>query len=639
MKPTELDPTQENFPRTSPAETTDLRGAEAITGRSGRPAGEWVGAIWEQMRSAWNTGRPLRAEQFLTKEFLEECGDEGAVDVIYGEFALAETHDGQPQVEEYLRRFPQFRTGLERQFSLHAAIELMPSAVSQQRSGPTMPQTSDVTFTDGLACPGPFGKYTLVAPLDAGGQSRVYRAVHPGLGKEVVLKLSRPSETSADAHNAAALAAEAKLLADLKHPNLAQIHDAGTIDGRTYLAIEYIRGRTLAQHARQAQLTPEQSVTIVAKVARALAVIHARGILHLDIKPKNIVIDEQGEPRLIDFGLSRHEHAYSEQIPVEGLAGTLEFMAPEQARCESQNLGPAADIFSLGGVLYYLLTGSPLFAARTARESLGLAKQNAWNRSVLEQKPISPAIRRACAKALAAKPAERFVSASELANELDRAVVGRRAPTWAVVATAVAALVLIAFLVGRLFSDTGSPPAKTSTPKLEVQVWQQAIRKELTHAVPVINRDEVRVEGEAAAGTAAMLVFINGAGELSVLRQQEATRDAQAVVFPDAQSLAPITGDPGSEVLMLITAARLPTPEELQTWWRSTSPQWPALPEFSVLRVTDTGITSEGSGRDFGDPKRQVDPEGKVRERLEGFRDLLTRQGLRFNGLVYLHGR
>ena len=633
MKPTEPGAATDDRIRAAAADTTDLRAAEAMTGgRSRRPAAELVGAIWEQMRAAWQSGKPLPAEQFLTNGFLTECGEEGAVDVIYGEFALAETQGAKPQVDDYLRRFPQFRRGLERQFSLHAAIELMPSTPTQAGSG-------DVTITDGLACPGRFGKYTLVAALDAGGQSRVYRAVHPGLGKEVVLKLSRPSETSADARNAEALAAEAKLLADLKHPNLAQIHDAGVIDGRQYLALEYIRGRTLAQHARQAQLTPEQSAALVAKVARALAVIHARGVLHLDIKPKNIVIDEQGEPKLIDFGLARHEHGYAEQSHAEGLAGTLEFMAPEQARCETENLGPAADIFSLGGVLYYLLTGRALFAAETARESLKLAKENHWDRLPLSQPKIPPAIRRCCEQALAARPAQRFVSADEFAAELERSTARRRPPTWALASCAVALVVLVAFLAGNWFAGSKTPPFVPTTPKLEVQVWQQGIRKELTQAVPLVNGDEIRVEGESVAGSATVLVLINSAGELSVLRQIEPAAKPQAIMFPDAKSVVPITGKPGTEGLLLITGPQLPTPEELKTWWKSTATTWPPLPEYSVLRVTDTAVTSEAAGRDFGDPVRKIDPEAQVRERLDTFRELLGRHELRFNGLVFPHGR
>ena len=633
MKPTDLDAAKDRLDRAAEADTTDLRGADAITGaRSSRPATEMVGAIWEQMRAAWNAGKPLKAEQFLTKEFLEECGEEGAVDVIYGEFALAETHGNKPHFDDYLRRFPQFKLGLKRQFSLHAAIELMPS-------GPTQVQHGTTTVTDGLACPGPFGKYMLVAPLDAGGQSRVYRAVHPDLGKEVVLKLARPSETSADALNAAALAAEAKLLADLKHPNLAQIHDAGVIDGRQYLAIEYVRGRTLAQHARQAQLMPDQAVAIVAKTARALAVVHAHGILHLDIKPKNIVIDEQGEPRLIDFGLSRHEHAWSEPPVEEGLAGTLEFMAPEQARCEANNLGPAADIFSLGGVLYYLLTGSALFAARTARESLKLARENNWNRTPLAGPAIPAAIRRCCEKALAAKPAERFASAAEFAAELERSIKRSRVPPYAFAAAAVVLVVLAAFFACNWFSNPTPPPEVVATPKLEIHVWQQELRKELTHAVPLVNGDEMRMEGEVPARSAAALVLINSAGELSILQEYTAASAVQPIVFPDAKSRVPLTGDPGSEGLLLVTGAEFPSADELKTWWRGTDTRWSPLPEFSVLRITESAVTIEAAGRDLGDPVRKSDPEGDVRNRLEDFRQILSRNGLQCNGLVFSHAR
>ncbi len=103
MKPAEVGPEQ------SPGETADQRDAAAATGVRSSRQGELVGAIWEEMRAGWAGGRPLRAEQFLTREFLLACGDEGAVDIIYGEFALAEAHGGKPHASEYLHRFPQFR--------------------------------------------------------------------------------------------------------------------------------------------------------------------------------------------------------------------------------------------------------------------------------------------------------------------------------------------------------------------------------------------------------------------------------------------------------------------------------------------------------------------------------------------------
>jgi predicted Ser/Thr protein kinase len=150
--------------------------------------------------------------------------------------------------------------------------------------------------------PGAIGKYLGVEPLDEGGQGQVFRVIHPRLGKDLVLKLGRHP---VGADERASLVAESRLLADLEHINLVRIYDLDFHHDRPFLVMEYVHGRNLEQYAAEEPVTPRQAAALVAKLAGALAMVHRRGILHRDIKPRNILIDEAGEPRLIDFGLAR----------------------------------------------------------------------------------------------------------------------------------------------------------------------------------------------------------------------------------------------------------------------------------------------------------------------------------------------
>lgn len=614
------------------ADTSALGDSAAVTGaQASLDAGDQVGVIWEKMRAGWMAGKPVPAEQFLTPDFLAICGTEGAVDIIYGEFALAEAHGRRPQPSDYLRRFPQFAVGLEKQLAIHSAIELDASDATYLRAAPN-------EWGDELRCPGPFGRYLLVAPLDTGGQSQVYRAVHPDLGKEVVLKIAKRSDNPREPQQDDRLAAEAKLLASLSHPNLAPIYDAGVVDGRAYLAMEYVRGRTLAQHAKHARPTPQQAALIVAKTARALATVHAAGVLHLDIKPKNIVIDEQGEPRLIDFGLSRLDHAWSRPPEDEGLAGTLEFMAPEQARCETDRLSPATDLFSLGGVLYYLLTGQAVFAGKSTKELLKVAGRCDWNRESLAKSPASAALRKCCEQALAAEPAARFASAADFAASLEAAVRPVNLRWSPFIAAAAILLILLASIAGGGFFRSTPPPAAPPL-HLEIVVWQEGIRKELSHAVPLLNGDELRVEATIPPKSAGLLLLLNSAGELQTLKDVPASSAATPLVFPDGQSAAPLTGNPGTEAILLLTAAKLPSLAELQADWQSGAATWPSLPEFAIVRVTDAGTKIEQNARDLGHAVRKSDPEGDVKGRLEAFRRRLAEKNVRLEGYAFAHGR
>jgi predicted Ser/Thr protein kinase len=193
--------------------------------------------------------------------------------------------------------------------------------------------------------PGAIGRYLVVDRLGFGAQGEVFRVVHPKLGKNLVVKWSWEPVR---ADERPALVDEGRLLVDLVHPNLVKVEDLDFHDNRPFLVMEYVPGRNLEQYAREEPVTPRRAAAIVGKLARALAVAHPRGIIHRDLKPRNILIDEAGEPRLIDFGLARLRHAWSDR-PDAIWGGTLPFMAPEQARREHERTGPRSDVFGLGG--------------------------------------------------------------------------------------------------------------------------------------------------------------------------------------------------------------------------------------------------------------------------------------------------
>lgn len=152
--------------------------------------------------------------------------------------------------------------------------------------------------------PATIGKYRVIGRLDSGGQALVCRAVHPTLARGLVIKISRSpvAEPSASIDR---LVPEGKMLSSLEHPHIARVCDLDVHEGRPFLVLEYVRGLTLRQYVEQHPLAPREMAALLARIARALAAAHALGIVHRDFKPQNILIDEAGEPRIIDFEAAR----------------------------------------------------------------------------------------------------------------------------------------------------------------------------------------------------------------------------------------------------------------------------------------------------------------------------------------------
>lgn len=595
-----------------------------------------VAEIWTALRTRWSRGEPARAEEYLTREFLAQSDSDEAVDVIYAEYVLAEQYGARPEIDDYVRRFPEYASALRQQIQFHDAFQ---GEISPTATAPS-PESGRHAAEVAAAYPRQFGRYLLVAPLDVGGQSCVFRAIHPDLGQEIVLKTARTAVDRRDVHHDDWLFTEARLLAALSHPNLARIFDAGVVDGQAYLALEYVRGQTLAQvRGVEVVPSPAETASIVAKVARAVAEVHKCGILHLDIKPKNIVLDERKEPRLLDFGLSRLKNAWTENpAHQQGVSGTLEFMAPEQACGETALIGPATDVFALGGILYYLLTGRPLYSGGSIAAVLKLAQNCNWNREVLSALPVPNVLQQICERALAPLPMQRFASAEDLAIALEHSAAQKPVSR----AKRIGAAIVLCLLTGAAVvslrqSGLISALVVESTPmELEIRVWQDDRFAGLSQAVPLRNGDELQVTATIPPGMSAAIMLVTSENHVRQLRAFPVAANSRKIRYPD-DTLVPLIGAPGTECLLVLASSEpLPTAAEIESFFRTTT-DWPGLPDYSVLRLTPDEIVTEQAGRDFGPPSDRPRPEEVIRVKLDSLRRFLQTRCEAFEAIAFAH--
>jgi serine/threonine protein kinase len=263
--------------------------------------------------------------------------------------------------------------------------------------------------------PASLGRYRLMARLGAGGFGVVYQGYDDDLQRAVAIKvphrdrLPRPED-------AAAYLAEARILAKLDHPHIVPVHDVGrTADGRCYVVSKFIAGSDLARQIKTGRLSYLEAVELVATVAEALHHAHTHGLVHRDVKPANILIDQAGKVYLADFGLALREEDYGRDA---GICGTPAYMSPEQANGEGHRVDGRSDIFSLGVVFYELLTGRRPFRGATVGEILHeiFSAEPRPPRQV--EDAIPKELERICLKALAQRASERYTTAKDLADDL-----------------------------------------------------------------------------------------------------------------------------------------------------------------------------------------------------------------------------
>jgi serine/threonine protein kinase len=263
-----------------------------------------------------------------------------------------------------------------------------------------------------------FGDYVLLGEIAGGGMGIVYRALQTSLDREVAIKMIHAGAlASVDAVRR--FHTEAEAMAKLDHPNIVSIHEIGEYEGHHYFAMKLVDGPNLAEHVGGQPLESRVAVELLIKVARAVHYAHEHGVLHRDLKPGNILLDERGQPHVTDFGIAKLVQREAGFTGSLSTLGTPEYMAPEQAVGKMSEVGTAADIYSLGAVLYHLLTGRHPFSGETPFEIMERVIKEPPVDPVHLNPQVSPVLNEICLKALAKKPDQRHGSAELLARELE----------------------------------------------------------------------------------------------------------------------------------------------------------------------------------------------------------------------------
>jgi hypothetical protein len=564
-----------------------------------------IDAVCHSFEAAWQTAARDAGPRPRIEDYLGDRPEpEWSLllrELLLLELAYRQRAGERPAPAEYQARFPEHA-------DLIAAV-LDPSVLSGTPPPPDhvsgLRADSTQAYPDRIPLPEPaparaelpasIGKYRVVARLGGGGQGEVFRAVHPDLPeRDVVIKWERQLPALIQQR----LLAEARTLARLEDRGLVRIYDVGEQEGRPFLVLEHVEGRSLLQELRQPLPSPREAARLAEQLAVILARVHAKGVLHLDLKPANVLIDGHGRLRLIDFGLAWRLHGPGAD-PAGGLiGGTVAYMAPEQARGDEQRIGPRTDVFGLGAVLYELLTGRPPYQGQQGGTA---ALEQARQGLVTPPRRINPRIPRAleriCLKALAREPEQRYPSAAALAQALRGYLRRRSLAAAAVAVVGLAAVVGMLTLTGAFGSRlvpapvAPSPAVAPLTVRLDVAAAkkgndQRLLALEDPNVLPLRAGDALRVEARSSQPAYFYVLNMDAEGKVWPLYPwrhddwddvpEEQPRDSFSIPAEGKGDAARLGAGPsGVESVVVLVRATPLTAEERDLLRRALGTSWP----------------------------------------------------------------
>jgi serine/threonine protein kinase len=386
--------------------------------------------------------------------------------LVWSEALLRHELGETPTAEEYAGRFPHLAERLRRQFALHEAVAgsllsllgreqsppegskaaTLPPAVppagvaaAPNGEGETVPPASR---PEAPSCDGqPLSQspemlqraaqlsegndsvhiegYEVIKELGRGGMGVVYQARHLRLGRVVALKMILAGGHAGE-QDLARFLAEAEAVAALQHPHVVQLFDFGQHQGLPYFTLEFVAGGSLAGKLQGTPLTPREAALVVEQLARGMHYAHQQGIVHRDLKPANVLLAEDGTPKITDFGLAKRVDTGGGLTATGAVMGTPSYMAPEQAGGKSKDVGPLADVYALGAILYESLTGRPPFQGPTALDTLLQVVGNEPVPVRALQPKVPRDLETICLKCLQKEPRKRYAGAAALAEDLRR---------------------------------------------------------------------------------------------------------------------------------------------------------------------------------------------------------------------------
>jgi serine/threonine-protein kinase len=357
----------------------------------------------------WDQGQPRPVEEYLA--WAEGLTPDDVLVLVVGELLLRWQRGERPELAEYQRRFPHLAADLADQFELADALG------DNRTPAGRFPPPASVP-----AVPG----YEVLRELGRGGMGVVYKARQVSLGRVVALKVILSGGHAGEEERRRFLA-EAEAVARVRHPGIVQVYDYGTHEGLPFFSLELCDGGSLADRLAGTPLAAAEAATLAEQLARAVQAAHDAGVVHRDLKPANVLLCRRpggAEPKVTDFGLAKRVEGGPGLTRTGAVVGTPSYMAPEQARAE-KDVGPLADVYALGAVLYECLTGRPPFRAATAYETLAqvVGQEPAAVRQL--QAGVPADLETICHKCLQKDPARRYGSAEAMADDLRRFLEGR----------------------------------------------------------------------------------------------------------------------------------------------------------------------------------------------------------------------